>query len=66
MARITEFIRVGLTPELLKEARAESQFQKISVNELLRTALDHYLRLLDKQRIDEAYAKDKPVKTRKA
>ena len=64
MVRISEFIRLGLSPALLKEVRAEAKFQGIGVNEFIRTALQEHLRRLDKQRVEDAYRENKPVKTR--
>ncbi len=64
MVRISEFIRLGFTPALLKEVQAEARFQGISVNQFVRTALQEQLRRLDKQRVEEAYRENKPVKTR--
>ncbi len=56
MVKISEFIRLGLNPELLKQARAEAKLQKISVNELIRTAIANYLAVQKRARIAEAYA----------
>jgi len=65
MVKITEFIRIGFTTKLLEDVQAEARFQRVGVNLLVRTALEEYLRRLDNRRIDEAYEKDIPVKTRK-
>ena len=66
MARITAFIRLGMSPALLKEARAEAKFQGISVNQFIRAALLEQINRLDKQRVDESYRDNKPIRTRKA
>lgn len=43
MAKITEFIRAGFAPEQLKRARVEAKQQGVSVNALIRTAVDEYV-----------------------
>lgn len=62
---ISEFIRLGFPPALLAEVRAEAEFKGISVNKFIRVAVYDELRRLDKQRVDEAYRENEPVKTRK-
>jgi predicted HicB family RNase H-like nuclease len=42
MAKITKYILVGFAPEQLKRIRAEAKQQKVSVNELVRSAADDY------------------------
>lgn len=64
MVRISAFIRLGMSPTLLKEVQAEAKFQGIGVNELIRTALQAHLRHLDKRRVEDAYRENRPVKTR--
>ena len=49
MARITERIRLCLM--LVKRIRAEAKFQKISVNQFVRAAVERYLEELAKQKI---------------
>lgn len=65
MTNISKFIRLGLTPALLAEAKAEAEFQGISVNKLIRVAVYDELRRLDKQRVEDAYREYKPIKTRR-
>jgi hypothetical protein len=62
MVTINEFIRLGLTSDLLKQVRAEAGSQKISVNALIRGALTKYLRELKEIRIAAAYAADRPIR----
>lgn len=60
MAKITKFIRLGLTPELLGHLRAESQQQDVSMNELVRTALGRYLDELSERRAAARHVEDQP------
>lgn len=62
MQRITEFIRLGFTPDLLKRVRAEAKLQEKGVNELVRNVLEKYLGEQKKAHIAEAYAINKPRK----
>jgi hypothetical protein len=64
MPNLIKRVQLLVTPALFKQARAEATFQKISVNELFRVALEQHLRSLDKQRIEEAYRENRPIKTR--
>lgn len=43
MAKITEFVRVGFTPDQLERARREAEQQKTSVSALIRNAVDAYV-----------------------
>jgi hypothetical protein len=40
---ISEFIRLGLTKDMLRRLRAISRQQRISVNKLIRNAVEQYL-----------------------
>jgi hypothetical protein len=59
MAKITKSIRLGLTPNLLEEARTGARQQKISVNALIRAALQQYLNELNQKRVESSRA-EKP------
>ena len=52
MAKFTKSIRFGLTPWLFKRIRKEAQRQKVSVNEIVRTALEKHLGELIWQRVE--------------
>jgi hypothetical protein len=43
MAIFTKYIRLGLTATILERIRAEAKQRKISLNELVRRALERYL-----------------------
>ena len=64
MVRLTKRIQVLVTPELSKEMESEAKFQDISVNEFIRAAIREELRRLDRQRVEDAYRDNKPIKTR--
>jgi hypothetical protein len=64
MVRLTKHVQVLVTPELSKEMRAEAKFQSITVNEFIRTAIKAELRRLDRQRVEDAYRENRPIKTR--
>ena len=50
MAKITKFIRLGLTPQLFERTRTEATRQDTSVNALIRAALNKHLDELYRQR----------------
>jgi len=50
MAKLTELIRFALTPELFRRIHKEAQQQKISVSELVRRAVERYLRESNERR----------------
>jgi hypothetical protein len=52
MARFTKSIRFGLTPWQFRRIRAEANRQKVSVNELVRTAMERHLGGLIWQRVE--------------
>lgn len=60
MAKITKFLRLGLTPEQLGCIRAEAQQQDISMSELVRTAISRYLEELRERRAAARHAEDQP------
>ena len=60
MAKITKFLRLGLTPELLDETRNEAKRQKVSVSALIRTALQKHLGELNQRRLVASDVEDKP------
>jgi hypothetical protein len=59
MAKISKSIRLGLTPNLLEGARTEARQQKVSVNALIRAALQQYLNELNQKRVESSRA-EKP------
>jgi hypothetical protein len=64
MARITEQVRLGLSPELLAQIRAEVKLHKTNITALIRTAIEKYLVELNRQRIAAKYATNTPRKGR--
>ena len=50
MPTITEFIRLGLTKDLLKQVRTEAKKQKISANELIRVSIQEKLKRIERER----------------
>jgi hypothetical protein len=62
MAKFTKSIRFGLTPWLFRRIRAEAKRQKVSVNELVRTAMETHLGELIWQRVEARQPEAKPKK----
>ena len=54
-----------LAPTLVAEIHAEAEFQGIGANQFIRVATYNELSRLDKQRVEDAYRENKPIKTRK-
>ena len=52
MAKFTKSIRFGLTPWLWRRLRTQAQEQKVSVSELVRTAVEKHLGELIWQRVE--------------
>jgi hypothetical protein len=65
MAKITEQVRLGLSPELLAQIRAEVKLQRTNITSLIRTAVERHLSVLEEERISARYAADKPRKERR-
>jgi hypothetical protein len=51
MAKFTKFILFGLSPDMFRRIRVEARHQQISVGELVRKAIKHYMSGLRMQRI---------------
>jgi hypothetical protein len=62
MAKFTKSIRFGLTPWLFRRIRAQAKRQKVSVNELVRTAMERQLGELIWQRVEARQPEAKPKK----
>jgi hypothetical protein len=63
MAKFTKSIRFGLTPRLFRRIRAEAKRQKVSVNELVRTAMEKHLGGLIWQRVEARQPEAKSKKS---
>ena len=64
MAKFSKSIRFGLPPWLWRRLRVQAQQQKISISELVRTAVEKHLDGdLIWQRVDARQAEAKPPKT---
>jgi hypothetical protein len=62
VAKFTKSNRFGLTPWLFRRIRAEAKRQRVSVNELVRTATDRHLGELIWQRVEATQPEAKPRK----
>jgi hypothetical protein len=62
MAKFTKSIRFGLTPWLFRRIRAQAKRQKVSVNELVRTAMERHLGELIWRRVKARQPEAKPKK----
>jgi hypothetical protein len=62
VAKFTKSIRFGLTPWLFRRIRAEAKRQRVSVNELVRTATERHLGELIWQRVEATQPEAKPRK----
>jgi hypothetical protein len=62
MAKFSKSVRFGLTPGLLWRIRSAAQKQQISVSELIRTAVAHYLGDLGEQFSPQHPAEAEPIK----
>jgi hypothetical protein len=62
MTKFTKSFRFSLTPWLWRRLRTEAQEQKVSVSELVRTAVEKHLGELAWQRIDARQPESKPQK----
>jgi hypothetical protein len=63
MAKFTKSIRFGLTPWLFRRIRAEAKRQKVSVNELVRSAMEKHLGGLIWQRVEARQLEAKSKKS---
>src|SRR5260370_39047437 len=62
MAKFSKSIRFGLTPWLFRCIRTEAKRQKVSVNKLVRTAMEKHLGELIWQRVEAKQPEVKPKK----
>jgi hypothetical protein len=56
MAKFTKSVRFGLTPWLWRRLRVQAQEQRVSVSELVRTAVEKHLGELIWQRVETRQA----------